>query len=201
MKNKNNIMIITTVIVSLLAVITVVLVTGFMSSASGGESVISVTPPPVEVSSAPPAVESLPEFSEPESLVTSDTELGGIGQKVTDMARALIGTPFAENGATPDGFDNSGFIYYVLRENGYITCPRTTEAQSVMGARIDYYGEMKPGDLIFFGIDDSSEAAYGGIFVGNGKMIACLSTSMDVCEVDITTKYYLSRFYGAISLS
>lgn len=204
MKNKNNIMIIATVIVSLLAVITVVLVTGFMSSASGGESVISVTPPPVEVSSEASIIESLPEVSEPESLVTSDdlNPAGdGIGQRVADMARALVGTPFAENGATPDGFDNSGFIYYVLRENGYITCPRTTEAQSVMGARLSGYDEMKPGDLIFFGIDDGDEAAYGGIFVGNGKMIACLSTSMDVCEVDITTNYYTSRFYGAISLS
>lgn len=198
MKNKNNIMIITTVIVSLLAVITVVLVTGFMSSASGGESVVSVTPPPVvEVSVA----ESLPELSDPESLDTSEFSGDGIGQKVADMARALVGTPFAENGATPDGFDNSGFIYYVLRENGYITCPRTTEAQSVMGAKLSYYDEMKPGDLIFFGTDDGGEAAYGGIFVGKGKMIACLSTSMDVCEVDITTNYYTSRFFGAISLS
>lgn len=204
MKNKNNIMIITTVIVSLLAVITVVLVTGFMSSASGGESVISVTPPPVEAYSEASVIESLPEISEPESLVTSDdlnSAGDGIGQKVADMARALVGTPFAENGATPDGFDNSGFIYYVLRENGYITCPRTTEAQSVMGAKLSSYNEMKPGDLIFFGIDDGGEAAYGGIFVGNGKMIACLSTSMDVCEVDITTNYYTSRFFGAISLS
>ncbi|MDE6732118.1 MAG: C40 family peptidase, partial [Oscillospiraceae bacterium] len=162
--------------------------------------VASITPPPVvEVSVA----ESLPELSEPasESLDTPEPFGDGIGQKVADMARALIGTPFAENGATPDGFDNSGFIYYVLRENGYITCPRTTEAQSVMGAKLSGYNEMKPGDLVFFGTDDGGEAAFGGIFVGNGRMIACLSTSMDVCEVDITTQYYTSRFFGAISLS
>lgn len=203
MKNKNNIMIITAVIVSLLAVIAVVLVTGFMSSANGGESVISVNPPPVEISSETPAVESVPEVSEPtpESSDSSQASGDGIGQKVADSASALIGTPFAENGATPEGFDNSGFIYYVLRENGYITCPRTTEAQSVMGAKISYYDEMKPGDLMFFGIDDASEAAYGGIFIGKGKMIACLSTSMEVCEVDVTTKYYTSRFCGAISIS
>lgn len=205
MKNKNNIMIITTVIVSLLAVIAVVLVTGFMSSASGGESGASANPAPViEISSAAAVIESDPELSEPESLANSgnlNSASDGIGQNVADMARALVGTPFAENGATPDGFDNSGFIYYVLRENGYITCPRTTEAQSVMGARISSYNEMKPGDLAFFGTDDGGEAAYGGIFVGNGKMIACFSTSMDVCEVDITTQYYTSRFFGAISLS
>lgn len=205
MKNRNNIMIIVTVIASLLAVIAVVLVTGFMSSASGGESSASITPPPVIEISMP---ENLPAVSEPESIVNSLDNSGdltpagdGIGQKVADMARSLIGAPFVENGATPDGFDNSGFIYYVLRENGYITCPRTTEAQSVMGAKISSYNELKQGDLVFFGTDDGSEAAYGGIFVGNGTMIACFSTSMDVCEVDITTLYYTSRFFGAISLS
>lgn len=202
MKNKNNIMIITTVIVSLLAVIAVVLVTGFMSSASGGESVFSAESSSEALSEALPVESSVVEsvFSEP-SQETSEVSGDGIGQKVADSASTLIGTPFTENGASPDGFDNSGFIYYVLRENGYITCPRTTEAQSVMGAKISYYDEMKPGDLMFFGTDDASEAAYGGIFIGKGKMIACLSTSMEVCEVDVTTKYYTSRFYGAISLS
>lgn len=201
MKNKNNIMIITAVIVSLLAVITVVLVTGFMSSANGGESVISIAP----VSVASPVESSVYQsaVSEPAAEISENSEAvgDGIGQKVVALASALIGTPFTENGAAPDGFDNSGFIYYVLRENGYITCPRTTEAQSVMGAKISYYDEVKPGDLMFFGTDDASEAAYGGIFIGKGKMIACLSTSMEVCEVDVTTKYYTSRFYGAISLS
>lgn len=52
-------------------------------------------------------------------------------EDIIALARSLIGTDFADGGETPaSGFDNSGFIYYVLRENGYITCPRGVAAQS-----------------------------------------------------------------------
>lgn len=201
MKNKNNIMIITTVIAALLAVIAVVLVTGFMSSTKSGESVISAEPASEALSEAPPAEIPVYESVISEPTPESSEALGnGIGQKVAASASALIGTPFAENGATPEGFDNSGFIYYVLRENGYITCPRTTEAQSRMGAKISRDG-LKPGDLVFFGTEDGSEAGFGGIYAGNGTMIACLSPGTNVREVDITTDYYTSRFFGGISLS
>lgn len=205
MKNKNNILIIVTVITSLLAVIAVVLVTGFAKSGRGNESVISVQPLASEASSGAETENSAdessaaPESSKPASE-NSDALGDGIGQKVAASASALIGVPFAENGASPSGFDNSGFIYYVLRENGYITCPRTTDAQSRMGARISR-DNLKPGDLVFFGIEDGSEAGFGGIYIGNSKMIACLSPGTSVREVDITTDYYKERFFGGISLS
>lgn len=208
MKNKNNILIIITVTMSALAVIAVVLVTGFATSGKGGESVISVHSAASEDSSevsseaedsAAESSEPAPESSEsaPES---SDISEDGVGQRVAESASALIGVPFAENGASPSGFDNSGFIYYVLRENGYITCPRTTDAQSRMGARVSR-DDLKPGDLVFFGSDDGSRASFGGIYSGNGTMIACLSPGTSVRMVDITTDYYKGRFYGGISLS
>lgn len=205
MKNKNNILIITTVITSLLAVIAVVLVTGFAKSGKGGESVISVQSAASEASSGADLEASADESSaayessEPASE-SSEASGDGIGQRVAASASALIGTPFAENGATPDGFDNSGFIYYVLRENGYITCPRTTDAQSRMGAKISREN-LRPGDLVFFGNDDGTEASFGGIYIGSGTMIACLSPGTSVREVDITTDYYTGRFFGGISLS
>ena len=119
---------------------------------------------------------------------------------IVAMANSLIGVPFLENGSDPDGFDNSGFIYYVLRENGYITCPRGTEAQSGMGTRLDY-DSVKEGDLVFFRNEGSDEANFGGIYVGGGKMIACLMPGTLVREVDITTDYYRDNFFCGVSLS
>lgn len=205
MKNKNNIMIIITVTMSALAVIAVVLVTGFAKSGDRGESVISVPALGSDIISSAAESEPAPEES---SAVTASESPGvdpngsagdGIGQKVVASASALIGVPFAENGASPSGFDNSGFIYYVLRENGYITCPRTTDAQSRMGASVSR-DNLKPGDLVFFG-DGTSEASFGGIYIGNGRMIACLSPGTTVREVDITTDYYTGSFTGGVSLS
>lgn len=205
MKNKNNILIIITVTMSALAVIAVVLVTGFANSGKGNESVISLPLAESDASSGMGAESSADESSaayessEPASD-NSDVSGDGVGQRVAASASALIGVPFEENGTSPSGFDNSGFIYYVLRENGYITCPRTTDAQSRMGVRISR-DDLKPGDLVFFGNEDGSEASFGGIYFGNGTMIACLSPGTNVREVDITTDYYKGRFFGGISLS
>lgn len=141
---------------------------------------------------------------QPPDVSTSDISSSGgiseIADAIIATASSLIGVPFEENGSSPEGFDNSGFIYYVLRENGYITCPRGTEAQSNMGTRLDY-DSVKAGDLVFFCNEGSSSAGFGGIYVGGGKMIACLMPGTLVGEVDISTSYYKGSFYGGVSLS
>lgn len=207
MKNKNNILIIMIVVLSVLTVITLVLITGFSSggrSSSSPNTEISVSEATSDVSG-----ESQPDTSDTSepadtssdvSVSVSEPNEDEIAKKIVELANSLIGTPFAENGETPSGFDNSGFIYYVLRENGYITCPRTTEAQSRMGSSVDK-DKLKPGDLVFFGNDGSNEADIGGIYIGGGKMIACLMPDTTVKEVDITNNYYSENFVAGVSLS
>ncbi len=199
MKNKNNIIIICAVTLTALAVIAVVLFTGF---ANGEQGMGSSEPEPAFVSSV--SVESYASvvsepYSEPPQESSSVSE-DDVGQRIASFAVSLIGIPFVENGASPDGFDNSGFIYYVLRENGFITCPRTTDAQSKMGAVIGM-DELKAGDLVFFGNDGSGQADIGGIYIGEGKMVACQMPGTNVREVDITTDYYVENFYGGVSMS
>lgn len=81
----------------------------------------SVTEP---VITEPEPIQTMPaeseDTSEPETRPDNPT-----ADMVVTSAASLIGTDFVDGGETPEqGFDNSGFIYYVLRENGYITCPR-----------------------------------------------------------------------------
>ena len=213
MKNKNSIIIIVLVTFAALAVIVVVLFTGFFGGKTRGESVISVqnsdnaaSVPESDVISEPdsiPTDTSVPnndssDYSPALPNESSEPVSDDIGQKISTSASALIGVPFAENGDSPGGFDNSGFIYYVLRENGYITCPRTTLGQSQMGAHIEF-NELKAGDLVFFG--SNGEAEFGGIYIGNGQMIACLSAGLSVRQVDITSGYYKDNFAFGIGLS
>lgn len=209
---KNNILIIAGVTVVALGVIVAVILASVLNSGDG----------PSDISSDDLSHSiSIPQISEPSdtsensthytdstvvsdppdnSTDSSDTSLGNEAQGIVATANSLIGVPFLDNGSDPDGFDNSGFIYYVLRENGYITCPRQTEAQSRMGARLDY-DSIKEGDLVFFSNEDSDEANFGGIYVGGGKMIACLMPGTLVREVDITTDYYRTNFFGGVSLT
>ena len=203
-KTKNNILIIAIVTLSALTVIALVLVTGFSKSSRGAGGVSSE--PSFTTYSSERSVEessepiSAPDDSGVSEVTVSTPQTDETGQRIAALASSLIGVPFEENGSSPDGFDNSGFIYYVLRENGFITCPRTTEEQSRMGARAER-DSLEAGDLVFFGNEGSGEADFGGIYIGGGKMIACLMPGTNVREVDITTEYYVSNFYGGISLS
>lgn len=120
---------------------------------------------------------------------------------IVQTAEALIGVPFAENGITPsDGFDNSGFIYYVLRENGFINCPRLTADQAAMGTHIGF-DELKSGDLAFFSASDSSSPDFGGIYIGEGQMIYSPMPGQTVKVTDITSDYWKNSFVIGVSLS
>ena len=124
-----------------------------------------------------------------------------MAHSITATARSLIGIDFADGGDYPDnGFDNSGFIYYVLRENGYITCPRGVEAQSEMGAALTYE-ELRAGDLAYFYDEEMKAVQFGGIYCGDGIMIACLMPGTKVKEVNIATNYYKQHFYRGVSLT
>lgn len=120
---------------------------------------------------------------------------------IVQTAETLVGIPFAENGADPsEGFDNSGFIYYVLRENGFINCPRLTKDQAAMGTHIGYE-ELKSGDLAFFCTADSGNPDFGGIYIGEGQMIYSPMPGQTVKITDITSDYWKGTFVAGIRLS
>ena len=203
---KNNIMIIVLVTLVALGVIITVIIASVMnnsekrppdSSDSQGyvfsEDLISNSRPLTQDNTSQPGSQS-------------GSESGyTVGDDIVVTARVILErdekVPFAENGASLEGFDNSGFIYYVLRENGFITCPRGLQAQTAMGRRLGY-DELKPGDLVFFcNDDDLSAAGYGGIYTGSGTMIACLMPGTFVTEVDISGSYHREHFFCGVSLS
>lgn len=209
---KNNILIIAGVTVIALGVIAAVILASVFNSGNeppdissednSSSIIISQTSEPSDSSDESSYSTDSGASSEPPVSSSEDSsDFPNEAEGIVATANSLIGVPFLENGSDPDGFDNSGFIYYVLRENGYITCPRQTEAQSRMGSHLDY-DSVKEGDLVFFSNEaGSGEANFGGIYVGNGKMIACLMPGTLVREVDITTDYYRTNFFGGVSLT
>jgi cell wall-associated NlpC family hydrolase len=82
---------------------------------------------------------------------------------VVNIARGLLGIPYVYGGASPSGFDCSGFTSYVFGKAG-INLPRTASAQQRAATPVS---DPKPGDLVFFG----SPAWHVGIYTGNGMMI------------------------------
>lgn len=204
---KNNIILI--IVVTLISIAVIIISIAVSTGGKGEESSQTVgqqtsetsqdTEPSVPDTSSEPV--TLPEQTtqaQSTDSQTDETDEQTIGD-IISLAGSLIGTDFADGGESPSmGFDNSGYIYYVLRENGYITCPRGVAAQSQMGTSLEY-AELSRGDLVFFS-ESGTQAEFGGIYIGDGKMLACLMPGTQVKEVDITTSYYTKNFYCGVRI-
>ena len=143
------------------------------------------------------------ETEEADSPVTTEVAADGI----SETAKTLVGIPFANGGDNPtDGFDNSGFIYYILRQNGYVNCPRGVGEQSEMGHRIAKLSDLHAGDLIFLAEKDAdgnapSKAQFGGIYIGGGEMIYSPQPGQNVKKASVSSGYYFDNFFCGVRVS
>lgn len=86
---------------------------------------------------------------------------------LTQTAQKYLGVPYVWGGTTPNGFDCSGLVQYVARENGLIL-PRTSQQQSTCGSYISL-SQIQPGDLLFWGGVGTAE--HVALYLGNGQYI------------------------------
>jgi len=97
-----------------------------------------------------------------------------VGGSVIDIAMRFMGVPYVWGGASPGGFDCSGFVMYVFARAG-VSLPHSSRAQFGYGAAVSR-GALEPGDLVFFG----SPIHHVGIYVGDGNMIHSPHTGSSV---------------------
>ncbi len=191
------------ILIILSVILTVVFIAGLSASMSDNEEEepSGTTAPSVQTTTSAPVVTATP--AETTTVSEASTEQPVISEptsSVVQTAEALIGIDFAEGGASPaEGFDNSGFIYYVLRENGYINCPRQISAQLEWGENAGYE-DIKAGDVVYFSNEPDGEASFGGIYTGNGIMVYSPYPGEKVKTADITEEYWKNRFVTALSL-
>jgi cell wall-associated NlpC family hydrolase len=82
---------------------------------------------------------------------------------IVSIAMQYVGSPYVYGGASPAGFDCSGFTQFVFAHVG-ISLPHSSSAQGRMTA-IDP-AAMLPGDLII-----TDGGGHVGIYIGNGQMV------------------------------
>lgn len=103
-------------------------------------------------------------------------------------ALGLVGTPYRYGGNTPEsGFDCSGLIGYVYRNQVGTAPPRTVAQLSGWGQVIDS-SELRTGDLVVFGRGRSP--SHAGIYVGEGRFVHAPSTGGTVRMDHLESKYW-----------
>lgn len=89
----------------------------------------------------------------------------GAGLRALRAAAAQLGKSYRWGAAGPANFDCSGLTSFAFRQAG-ITLPRSSSQQARIGRPVGF-GELRPGDLVFF----YSPVSHVGIYAGDGKMI------------------------------
>ena len=117
------------------------------------------------------------------------------GARILAEAQKYLGTPYVSGGASPAGFDCSGFVYYVLKELGF-SPTRTPAAQFNMGSAVTKEN-LKPGDIVFFANTYISGISHVGIYAGNGQFIHSPNSRSTVSYSDLTSGYWANHYYGA----
>jgi len=116
------------------------------------------------------------------------------GSAVTLTALGLRGRPYRDGGATPAGFDCSGFVFYVFGQHG-IALPRPVADQFRVGTPVERH-RLRPGDLVFFSTG-APGPSHVGVALGDDQFIHAPSSRGVVRVERLSSAYWEDRFVGA----
>ena len=110
------------------------------------------------------------------------------GSAVLAFAKKFLGYPYVYGGASPSGFDCSGFTSYVYKNFG-VTLSRTAAGQTSNGTAVKR-SELQVGDLVMF----CSPINHVGIYAGNNQIIHAANPSRGVVIDTISSGYYNTNY-------
>ena len=130
---------------------------------------------------------------------------GSSAAGLVDEAKKYLGTRYKYGGASPSGFDCSGFTMFLYKQIG-ISLPHTATGQwqSGLGTQVYSTSEMAPGDLIFFNdpsVSRGKACSHVGLYMGNNQFIhSSSSRSGGVIISSLSEDYYARYFKGGLHL-
>ena len=116
------------------------------------------------------------------------------GDALADFALTLLGTRYRYGGATPDGFDCSGLVFYAHRKLG-LAVPRTSRDQAGEAEEVKPR-KLRRGDLVFFKID-SRKVNHVGIYIGKHRFVHAPGAGKPVTVNSLDDDFYADTFSSA----
>ncbi|MFP3728522.1 SH3 domain-containing protein [Priestia filamentosa] len=158
----------------------------------GGDLWVSASP---ELSEFSTSLSSLQVYSA--SVTKTNTAASSSTNKADEIinyAKKFMGLKYVWGSASPSygGFDCSGFIYYVFKNNGYNISRTTVEGYWNMVQRVS---TPQVGDLVFYQNTYRVGPSHMGIYLGNNKFLNA-GSSHGVAISDMNNSYWKSRLLG-----
>ena len=120
----------------------------------------------------------------------------GSGRKVVHVAQRYEGARYKWGGASPKGFDCSGFTWYVYQKATDMDIGRDVEEQWHHGHSVAH-GKWQPGDLVFFKNTFERGLSHVGIFTRKDEFIHAENEKTGVVTSSLESDYYSKHYAGA----
>jgi len=122
-----------------------------------------------------------------------------LGQQIAEYALQFLGYSYVYGGASPSGFDCSGFVSYVYKQFG-IQITRTASSQyNNDGVRIAK-SDLVAGDLVYFSSNGGASITHVGMYIGDSEFVHASTPSAGVIISRLDSTYYMNVWYGAVRI-
>ena len=113
---------------------------------------------------------------------------------IINESKKHIGIPYSYGDESPtNGFDCSGFTWYVYKKSINYNLPRSSKQQFYSGGgKYVNLNQLKPGDLMFF-ITRGQQISHVTIFLGEDKFIHAPKTGRRI-SIETLNRYWKQKF-------
>jgi cell wall-associated NlpC family hydrolase len=158
---------------------------------AAGAGCVHRQPPVMVLPPVSPTEERAAEAVPPDATAPALSGSEAAEAEIVRTAMSMIGAPYRDGGALPDGFDCSGLVTWVFARLG-VTVPRDVRQQAAAGVPVPR-AAIRPGDLLFFSTTGPGPT-HVAIAIGGDRFIHAPRSGAVVRIESLSADYWAARY-------